>query len=385
MKIGIDIRTLMDEQYSGVSEYTLNLILGILDKNEIDQKYEIKLFYNSGHDITKQMPNFEKYKCEVVYTRYPNKIFNYLMQKGLSYPKLDKLLGVDIFIFPHINFFKTSSSSKSILTIHDLSFLRYPEFFSLRKNIWHFILNVRKMVREVDKIITISENTKKDIVELLGVDEEKVYVIKSGINKKEFEVINPQDYKYKEIKKKYNLSQNFFLYLGNLEPRKNIPGIIKAYDIFMKNYPKSSYELVIAGGGGWKNKDIYKTRDKSENKDSIRFLGYIPRDEKKYLYNMASLFLFPSLYEGFGLPPLEAMACGVPVLTSSISSLPEVTNNCAILVNPLSPISIAKGMEEGAFNKNLRKDLIAKGFENVKNFDKSKIIDRYFEVINDLA
>ena len=323
MKVGIDIRTLMDRQYSGVSEYTLNLILGILEKNESNQEHEIKLFYNSGRDIAEQMPNFEKYKCEVIYTRYPNKIFNYLMQKGLSYPKLDKLLGVDIFIFPHINFFKTSSSCKSILTIHDLSFLRYPEFFSLRKNIWHFILNVKKMVKRVDKIITISENTKKDIIELLGVDEKRVYVVKSGINKKEFGVINPQDYKYKEIKKKYNLPENFFLYLGNLEPRKNISRIIKAYDIFIKNYPKSNYELIIAGGGGWKNKDIYKTKDRSENKGSIKFLGYIPRDEKIYLYNMASLFVFPSLYEGFGLPPLEAMACGTLMLTDKVKGIPR--------------------------------------------------------------
>ncbi|MCD4694013.1 glycosyltransferase family 4 protein [bacterium] len=384
MKIGIDIRTLMDRQYSGVSEYALNLILGILLKNEINQEHEIKLFYNSGRNIIKQMPDFKKYKCKIVYSRYPNKIFNYLMQKGLGFPKLDRLLGVDLFIFPHINFFNTSSRCKTILTIHDLSFLRYPEFFSLRKNIWHFMLNIKKMVKKVDVIIAISENTKKDIVELLGVDGDRVKVVESGINKEEFGVVNPQDYKYKEIRKKYDLPSNFFLYLGNLEPRKNIVRIIKAYDIFIKNYPKLNYELIIAGGGGWKNKDIYKVYNKSKNKNKIKFLGYISRDEKKYFYNMAALFLFPSLYEGFGLPPLEAMACGVPVLTSSISSLPEVTRNCAILVNPSDFRSIARGMEEGVLNKKLRENLILKGFENVKFFDKSKTVDGYFEVINSL-
>ena len=134
MKIGIDIRTLMDENWSGVSGYTYNLVRKIL---EVDRSREYRLFYNSGRDVSSRIPEFNADNARVVRIRYPNKIFNYFMQKTLSRPKIDRLLGVERFIAPHINFLSLSSRCRKIITVHDLSFLRYPEFFSWRKNIWH--------------------------------------------------------------------------------------------------------------------------------------------------------------------------------------------------------------------------------------------------------
>ncbi|MEK7098025.1 MAG: glycosyltransferase, partial [Patescibacteria group bacterium] len=201
MKIGIDIRTLMDAQYSGVSEYTLNLIQNIL---KLDSKNDYRLFYNSARDIGNRMPEFDYPNAEVVKFNYPNKILNYIGFKLLDLPKIDKLLDVDIFFMPHMNFIAFSGKAKSILTIHDLSFLRYGGFFSLRKNFWHRMLNVGKMVKQADRIVAISESTKNDIIELCGAAPDKIKVIHSGVGK-EFRVIDKDDDRMPEIKDKYGL------------------------------------------------------------------------------------------------------------------------------------------------------------------------------------
>ena len=195
MRIGIDIRTLMEKEYSGVSEYTLNLVKAILDQ---DRKNEYKLFYNSGRDIRGRMPEFKNDNVEIVSTRYPNKIFNYLLQKILRYPEIDKMLEVDIFWLPNLNFISLSRKVKKILTIHDLSFLRYPNFLGLQRNLWHYIINIKKLIREFDIIIAVSENTKNDIIDLAGVSSDKVEVIYPGIGE-EFKTINKSEMPFCEL------------------------------------------------------------------------------------------------------------------------------------------------------------------------------------------
>ncbi len=151
MVIGVDIRTLMDTQYSGVSEYTLNLVSALL---ELDRGNEYRLFYNTAKNISGRLPKFDYPNVKIVKKSIPNKILNYLFFKFLNSPKIDKLLGVDplsgrgagVFFMPHINFIALSGKSKSVLTVHDLSFLRYPEFFSARKNFWHKMINVKKLI-----------------------------------------------------------------------------------------------------------------------------------------------------------------------------------------------------------------------------------------------
>lgn len=382
-KIGIDARVLMDSQYSGVSEYALNLIWHILKQNTKRDNYKIKLFYNSVKNVKDRLPEFGEFDVETVYLRYPNKVFNYLLQKSLKTPKLDNVLNTDVFFMPHINFARISGKRKSVLTIHDLSFLRYPRFFSARKNFWHKMLNLGDMVGQVDKVVAISENTKKDIVKMFGVEEERVKVIKSGINTDEFKIIEEQDV-LNQIKQKYNLRGNFILYLGTLEPRKNVDGLIKAFDMFKKRYPKSGIKLIIAGGNGWKDKGIHKAWRSSENRADIKFIGYIPKEDKVYLYNLASLFVFPSFYEGFGLPPLEAMACGTPVVTGFTSSLPEVAGGSALLVDPFNIADISRGIEKALFNKNLRERMIVSGKERVKKFNWEDTASKYLDLINDL-
>lgn len=370
----------MDTQYSGVSEYTLNLVKEIL---KLDTNNHYKLFYNSGRDVSKRMPKFTG-NYQIISKRYPNKIFNYLMQKTLHYPKIDQILGIDLFFMPHINFISLSPTCPSILTIHDLSYLKFKRFFSFRKNLWHALINTKNLIKRFDKIIAVSENTKNDLIELCHVKPEKIKVIYSAISK-DYKIVEKNNEQLNKIKEKYSLPQNFILYLGTIEPRKNIIGIIKAYEIMQnKNKDLADYKLVIAGKQGWKNKNIIKIWQQSKYRNKIKFLDYIPCQDKVYLYNSACLFIYPSFYEGFGFPPLEAMACGIPVVTSFISSLPEVVGNAAIMVDPYNVNQIALAMEQVLTNPDLKNNLIKKGLAQASQFSWEKTAKQYLELFNSI-
>jgi len=391
IKIGIDIRSLAEQNYSGISEYTLNLVKRITSdyyfKKINIKKY--KLFYNSYKksskisQLNKELNQLNK-NIEVIHTKYPNKLFNWIMQKILFWPKIDQLvfgkkLNNNIFWMTNIAPVVFSKNCQKIITIHDLSFLRYPFFFDLKRRMWHKIINVKKLIKKFDHIVAVSENTKKDIIELCKIDEKKITVIYPEISRK-YQVLKEDDHRLALVKKKYNLEENFILYLGSLEPRKNIFGIIKAYEKLRKN-KTTKINLVIAGGNGWKNKNIFQAYKNSKYKNDIIFLGYIPETDKVYLYNLASVFVFPSFYEGFGYPVLEAMACGVPVVTSFSSSLPELVGNAALMVDPYRFDNIANSLTQIITNQNLRKNLINQGLKRVQKFRYTKDNDKYFDLL----
>jgi len=372
MKIGIDIRTLMESQYSGVSEYTLNLLTEIFRQ---DQKNQYKLFYNSGRDISARMPKFDFPNVEIVASRYPNKLFNNILQRIFQWPKIDQKLGVDLFFVPNIGFISLSDKCKKIITIHDLSFLRYGEFFSWKRRLWHKLIDVKKIVRSFDCIIAVSENTKRDLIESCGISEEKIKVIYSGIGK-EFKIISKEE--NNQVKTKYNLPDKFILFLGTIEPRKNIGGLIRAYSQFRNDNPEmSDVNLVLVGGRGWKFKNIFREYENSKYKSDIIWLDYIDATDKPAVYNLASLFVYPSFYEGFGFPPLEAMACGVPVISSNSSSLPEIVADAGILITPNNISELATAIETVLKNEDLRKTLISRGLENVKRFSWEECAGEY--------
>lgn len=380
MRIGVDIRVLMDKHYSGISEYTAKLLDALLRVGKDDQW---RLFYNSWEDISSQMAVWGRENSVIKASRWPNKVFNYLLQKGSNYPKIDRYLGgVEVFWSPHFNFTSLSSrpaGPKRVITVHDLSFLRYPKYFSLRKNIWHRALGVIKTIKEADVIVAVSENTKLDIMELAGIPEERIKVIYSG-NNVSGETVSTDV--CQEAKKKFGIGNRFILYVGNIEPRKNIAGLIKAFNIIKETAEASNrnLELVLAGASGWKNKEIYAAWTNSPYKDSIKFIGYVSRLEKEALYSSASVFAYPSFYEGFGFPPLEAMAFGLPVVCSNVSSLPEVVGKAAVLVNPFKPEEIAFGISEILKDDLLRADLISKGRERARQFSWDKAAAEYLNV-----
>lgn len=392
MKIGVDARVLMDEYYSGVSEYAANLLNAIF---ALDSENDYKLFYNSSKNLDERFKPWNRANSRVIASHIPNKIFNYLGQKIFSYPKIDKELGgVDVFLSPHFNFTELSKDTKRIITVHDLSFLRYPEFFSVRKNIWHRALGVKKIIKKADLIIAVSENTKQDIIELVGIAPEKIKVIYSGNNVSKKDLTEDEKNIFNneaaEFLAKNNLTGRLVLYLGTIEPRKNISGLIAAYnelrdkDIKSGANKFSDLKLVLAGASGWKNKKIYTEWRKSPYKNDIVFLGYISQKEKEILYNSAAVFVYPSYYEGFGFPPLEAMTYGLPVICSNISSLPEVVSDAALIINPFEIKEITEAMEMILSDEVLRQSFVKKGYERAKIFTWEKTAQEYLKTFKEL-
>lgn len=376
MKIGVDIRVLMDKHYSGVSEYSANLLTAILN---IDCENTYKLFYNSWSIKEDKFFSWLRKNTKIKACRFSNKLFNYILQKIFHYPKLDKFVGgTDIFWSPHFNFSSFSDKTKKIITVHDLSFLRYREFFSWRKNFWHLALAVKKNLKLADRIIAVSENTKNDLIELLGISEEKISVVYSGNNfiKASFSEEERDNY-FKEHK----IKERFVLYLGNIEPRKNISGLIEAFNNLRSQY--SGYDdlqLVLAGAKGWKTKKIIKAAKNSPFYQDIIFLGYVSSKEKSILYQSASLFVYPSFYEGFGFPPLEAMSCGLPVICSNVSSLPEVVSDAALLIDPGKSEEITFAMHSLLSDSLLADFLRKKGLERANFFSWEKAAKSYLDI-----
>jgi len=268
---------------------------------------------------------------------------------------------------------------KIVLTIHDLSFKLFPKTFKISNRIYlNFIVPLS--VKYADKIITVSKNTKEDLIREYNVNEDKIRVIYNGVDNK-YTIINNRN-KVENIKIKYELPEKFVLYLGTLEPRKNLKNLIKAYSKIKEKKTK----LVIAGGKGWLYEDIFSLVNDKKMEDKVIFTGYVDEKDIVALYNAATLFVYPSLYEGFGLPPLEAMACGTPVITSNVSSLPEVVGDAAITVDPYNINGLAEEINKVLGNEVLQKAMIKKGIERAKEFTWEKTaretIRVYEEVLN---
>ncbi|MFH0969104.1 MAG: glycosyltransferase family 1 protein [Patescibacteria group bacterium] len=384
MKIGIDIRCLEEGRKTGVEEYALNLLTNIF---ELDKENEYVLFLNSLKGKSLDLEWIKKYpNARIKSFRYPNKFFN-LFVWYFNWPKIDSLIrGVDVFWMPNINFGSFSKKTKLILTVHDLSFEIFPEYFPWKTRLWHFLINPKKLCQKASKIIAVSDSTKKDLSFYYGVNPQKITAIHSAASGS-FGLIDRNNTRLLEIKDNYNLPYYFILFLGAMEPRKNIASIVKAYNQLrkLKNQDLDKFKLVIAGAKGWKEKKIFEEIESSPFRKDILELGFIEADEKPYLYNLASLFVYPSFFEGFGFPPLEAMNCGVPVIVSNNSSLPEIVGDAGILIDPEKPDEIYQAMKEILLNKNLRNKLREKGLKQAQKFNWQKTAEEFLEVINNIA
>lgn len=383
MKIGIDIRCLSESRRTGVAEYTINLLEQIFQK---DTQNKYILFLNSWKRSKIDLLWIKKYSnVEIKIFRFPNKFLNLLLWY-LQWPKIDLMLGgVDVIFMPNINFIATSKKAKTILTIHDLSFEYFPETFSWKRRLWHFFINTPKLARQVDKIIAVSQSTRDDIIKNYQISPTKIEVIYNGISDN-FKIVDRNNPKLLEIKEKYDLPFNFILFLGTFEPRKNIEGLIKAYEKMRKEKNKDldKYKLVIAGAEGWKSKKIKESIWKSKFKKDIILLNFIDDEDKVYVYSLAALFVYPSFFEGFGLPPLEAMKCGVNVVVSNNSSLPEVVGNGGVLIDADRPDEIAIACKEFLLNNKLHEEFSYNKFRQTQMFNWSKSAKKFLKLINEL-
>ncbi|MFZ2226191.1 MAG: glycosyltransferase family 1 protein [Candidatus Moraniibacteriota bacterium] len=383
-RICIDVRCLMEGRRTGVEEYTQELLLHIF---EIDHTNEYVLFFNSWKKPAFDFGMFEKYSnVTVKKIRLPNKLLNFSFWY-FSWPKIDKLVGgADVVFLPNIIFGAVSAQVKMLATIHDLSFERYPEYFSWKRRFWHIFINSKKLCERADRIISVSQSSWRDVVNFYGLEEQKAVWIHSAVAAN-FRFIDRNDENLIRVKEKYNLPFKFILYLGTIEPRKNISGLVRAYSQLQEFAQKSNnlellkYKLVIAGSNGWLDGEIFREIANSKFKEKIILPGFISNEDKVYVYNLATLFVYPSFFEGFGFPPLEAMQCGVPVITSNNSSLPEICAEAGMLIDPDQPGEIARAMEQILENRALREKLIAVGLERAKQFSWEKTAKKTLKLL----
>jgi len=367
MIIGADIRSLLEEEYSGVSVYTKHVISGMVAS---DKENSYRLFYNSHKP--KNIGFFHKENASIYEYRIPNKIFNASL-RILKRPRIDSLLGgIDIFFLPNIQFFSIRKTVPYVLTVHDLSFERYKEYFGLKSRLWHRAVRPRELCREAAHIIAVSNSTKNDLVELYGIPEEKITKVYSGVEQRPY----ARDVERLEhLKKQYEIGEKYVIYVGNIEPRKNISGIITS---FLRSRLSKEYTLVLAGAGNTEKKRLEK---KHKGLKKAVFTGYLSEPDKCVLLSGARQSIYPSFYEGFGFPPLEAMSLGVPTIVSSASSLPEVCGNSSICVNPHHIRDIIQAMEALEGDEDLRARFIALGKERAKKFIWEKTAQETLDII----
>lgn len=251
----------------------------------------------------------------------------------------------------------------AVVTIQDLSFLAYPEGFRRGQRLYNRLF-VRMSAHRARHVIVTSHYTKQDLVRRFHISPDKVTVTHLAMDE-QFRPL-PERATLEEFRRRKGLPEHFVLYLGTIEPRKNLIRLIQAYAMLKrKGLP---HHLVIGGGKGWLYDKIYAAAQESGVQDSVHFPGFIPQNEMVLWYNSADLFVYPSLFEGFGLPPLEAMACGVPVITSNVSSLPEIVGDGALTVNPLYVEEIAEAMHTLLTNREQRERWRQAGLKRASAF-----------------
>ena len=353
MKIGIDIRALAAGKHSGVEEYIRGLLSELF---RTCPEHEFVLFFNAWGTITPDLSFAEGFQNVTLKRfRIPNKLLNFALWY-LRYPKLDQLIGgVDVFFMPNMNFAAFSPSVRLIVTVHDLSFEWFPETFSSRQRLWHYAVNLRGLLRRADSIVAVSQSTADDVVARYRIPQDKVTVIHSGVGEA-FRPLDRNSLSLLEVQKKYQLPYRFILSLGTLEPRKNLLSLLHAYEAFHQAALGEliKYDLVIAGSPGWKCEEFLEAVRRSSVRHHIHLLGFVDEADKPALYNLASVFVYPSFYEGFGFPPLEALKCGVPVIASHSASLPEVIEEAGVLIDPYRPDEIREALVQILRDKELQ-------------------------------
>jgi len=263
----------------------------------------------------------------------------------------------DLYWQPNFIPFRFIKAKKVVTSVHDFSFILHKEFHP-KERIAYFEKYFFKNIVKSDMIITGSQFSKEEVLSRLDFKEEQVRVIYHGINHDVFKI-------YHDRKVDFEIPERFILSVGSIEPRKNLLGLLNAYNLLSEDY-KSEYKLVLVGFKGWENSAVMEVIDK--NKEHIHYLGFISDEELAKVYNLASCFVYPSFYEGFGLPPLEAMACGTPVVTSNLSSMPEVCQDAVVYCDPHKVDDIKEKIEFVLQDASLQKEMIEKGIKRASEF-----------------
>lgn len=352
---------LLNEKLSGVQYYIKNL----LSEFESIKSSDLKCSTLLSSDYQKEI-NFNGVNIETPTIDTKNRInrllYEHVMLSKLFSNRYD-VLHAPGYILPY--FWKKAS----VLTVHDLIALDYPQLCQ-NETVLYFKTLLPYSIKKASKVIAVSNTVKADILRRFDIEEEKISVIYHGINK-QFKKIYPNNQKTEGVRIKYNLPNKYILFVGNIEPKKNLLNLINAFNK-LKREKRIEHKLVIVGKKGWKYKPIFENISKLKIDNELIFTGYIPEEDLPTVYSMADLFVFPSLYEGFGIPPLEAMACEVPVMVSNSGSLPEITGGKCLQVDPFNIEEIASGIHKSLTDTGLRDKSILEGKKWVKQYSWEK-------------
>jgi glycosyltransferase involved in cell wall biosynthesis len=350
MHIGIDAR-LVYHTRAGIGQYTLRLTHALASLYRDDR-------FTVLQDRRQPSPLLDEPNVSVAGCPVPS---HHTLEQ-LLLPWFVDRLQTDVFHSPDF-IPPLRASGRTVITIHDLAFLLYPHF--LTKDSARYYGQIDRAVRRADRIIAVSETTKADLTRMLGTPEDKVSVIYEAADP----LFQPEDRvsALEQVQALFDLPGDFILFVSTIEPRKNVTGLLRAYHRLREDY-KLTPSLVLVGARGWLCGEVDELVDKLGIKPNCFFLGSVGSHDLSHLYNAARCLVHPAFYEGFGLPPLEAMACGTPVIVSNVSSLPEVVGDAALLVNPENDEEITVALWRLLTDASLWAELREKGLRRAAAF-----------------
>lgn len=373
MLIGIDASRAAAARRTGTENYSLHLIRELL---ALGQDFRFRLYFNQG-------PTTDLFqgRAERRVIPFP-RLWTHLRLSWEMLSDPPDLLFVPSHVLP------LAHPRRSVVTIHDLGYHIYPEAHTLFQNVY-LRWSTRHNARVATRVLADSEATRRDLMRYYGTPEAKIAVVYPGRNEALTPVSDPQS--LTGIRARYGLSDSYFLYVGTLHPRKNLVRLVQAFASFLQSWssvsqePMDKLQLVLAGQRGWLYDEILGKIRELDLAERVVLTGYVPDADLPGMLSGALAFVYPSLYEGFGLPVLEAMACATPVVCSNVSSLPEVAGDAALMVDPLNVGSMAQALHQIALDEGLRATLVQRGRRQVQLFSWRRCARETLQVLEEAA
>jgi glycosyltransferase involved in cell wall biosynthesis len=370
IRVGINASKVFDV-HTGVGRYTSNLCRSIIKTGSVKGR-----FYTPGRMGKTNRTDIEGINLEGATVTKQNNTLRILWEQMILpiYSRKDRL---DLLHYTDHALSLFQRSRPTIITVHDIAYVRFSNLLNKSRQIYKKNI-LKSSIERADIIVADSLSTKRDILNYYGIKENKIKVVHLGVESRFRPISNVEKYRIKN-----NLPSKMILNVGTLEPRKNVVTLIRAFKR-LREKGCMDYKLVIAGEKGWLYKQIFKEVERSDLMQEILFLGVVSDEDLPMLYNCAGIFVYPSLYEGFGLPPLEAMACGIPVITSNTSSLPEVIGDAGIMIDPTDVGSLCEAMYNVLSKKELWNHMSGMGLERSKLFSWEKAAKKILEIYDEV-
>lgn len=364
---------------AGVSRYTYTLLDG-LSRAEAPQRYTAFVAPGEAAAAGKS-PLATSGRIELAASTWPTaKPQQRILWEQLALPGELRKREIDVFHSP-VNVLPERLPCASVVTVHDLAFVHYPEFFRRARRMYQRTFTARS-VRAATLVVAVSESTKRDLAEVFLAPEERLRVIYPAIDA-DFQPVRDER-RLAEFRARHGLPEQYILFLGTLEPRKNLVSLVEAY-AQLRASDETAPPLVIAGAKGWYYSSLFERVQSLRMQTHITFAGYISREEQPLWYAAAKLFVYPSVYEGFGLPIVEALACGAPTITSDVSSMPEAGGSVALRVAPGEPARLAHAMRGALADPAVRERTLAEGPRWAQRFSAAHMAAQYTEVYAEAA